>query len=95
MAITKTVTLRNGLSATDAYIRIDAFYGSKRTVTYSANTYLSREAFTGGPLQDPAPYLEQEMFAFEPDSSPDAPHVWEQCYAHLKAQDRFADAVDD
>ncbi len=95
MAINKTVKLRNGLTVEDAYIRVDAFHGSKFGVTYSANIYLSEVAFKGTDTEPAMPFLEQDVFDFVPDSAPDAAHVWEQCYAHLKAQDRFADAIDD
>jgi hypothetical protein len=93
MAVTKTIKLRNGLTAENAYIRVDAFNGSKGAITYSANTYLSEQAFKGSDTEAPAPYLEQELFEFEPDSAPDAPHVWAQCYNHLLQQDRFAGAT--
>ena len=93
MAITTTVKLRNGLVAADAYVRVDAFYGSKTGISYTANIYVSEEAFKGSDTSAPMPFIEQETFEFLPDSSPDAPHVWQQCYEHLLAQTRFADAV--
>jgi hypothetical protein len=95
MAITKTIKLRNGLTVPDAYIRVDAFQGSKTSVTYSANIYLSEVAFKGTDTEPAMPFLEQELFEFVPDSGADAAHVWEQCYAHLKGLDRFADAAND
>lgn len=95
MAIIKTLKLRNGLTAADAYIRVDAFYGSKASVSFSVNTYLSREAFTGTDTLPAQPFLEQEMLEFTPDAGPDAPPIWEQCYKHLKAEERFAGAIDD
>jgi hypothetical protein len=94
MAITTKLNLRNGLTVDDAYVRVDAFYGSKRAITYTANIYLSREAFKGGVDQPALPYLEQEMFEFQPQSTADAAHVWEQCYSDLKSRERFADAID-
>ncbi|TCP94480.1 hypothetical protein C8J42_101946 [Sphingomonas sp. PP-CE-1A-559] len=95
MAIIKTLELRNGLVAKNAYVRVDAFYGSKASISFSANTYLSREAFTGTDTLPAQPFLEQDMLEFTPDPGPDALPIWVQCYAHLKAQDRFADAADD
>jgi hypothetical protein len=95
MAITKTVKLRNGLMVPDAYIRVDAFQGSKTSITYTANIYLSEVAFKGTDTEPSTPFLEQEVLEFVPDSAAEAAHVWEQCYAHLKSLDRFTDAADD
>jgi hypothetical protein len=93
MAITKTIELRIGLFAKDAYIRVDAFSGCKDLIQYSANIYLSEQAFRGTDTVPSAPYLEQELFEFTPDSAADAPHVWGQCYDHLLQQERFAGAA--
>jgi len=87
MAITKTITLQPGVIIKDAYIRVDAFYGSKKDVTYSANAYVNEAAFREG-----VPYLQQDMLNFAPDSSPDAPSVWEQCYNHLVSLQNYTGA---
>lgn len=47
MALQKTITLGNGLVAADAYIRVDSIMGSKDTLTFSVNSYLSADAFNG------------------------------------------------
>ncbi len=85
----KNFPLLNGLVVPEAYIRIDAFFGSKSGITYSANTYMSEEAFKGGAATSAQPYLEQQLLELVPDSTPGAPPIWEQLYGHLSSQERY------
>lgn len=55
MAIQKTIQLNNGLTAPNAYIRVDTVSGCKGIMTISVNSYLSEAAFKGE-----APYTKQE-----------------------------------
>lgn len=95
MAISKTLPLSNGLTVTDAYIRIDTVCGSKLQIESTANIYLSQAAFQGtGSFTEPQPYLEQVVLSFIPDVTDSGKNFIEQAYVNLKAQDRFSGAVD-
>lgn len=63
MAIKKTIQLNNGLTAVDAYIRVDTVSGYKGSITVSVNSYLSEAAFKGVD-----PYTKQETL-MNPDGT--------------------------
>lgn len=89
MAIQKTITLQNGLVATNAYVRVDTVSGYKGGIDYSVNSYLSKEAFESG-----QGYLEQEMLHFIPSVSDDASNFIRQAYDDLKTRDKYKDGID-
>lgn len=89
MAIQKDVELQNGLIVNNAYHRIDTVSGSKNGITISVNSYTSQPAFLDG-----KPYLEQKIYTFEPDVSPNAVEIWTQCYEFIKSLDEYKRAVD-
>jgi len=95
MAISKTLALLNTLEVPNAYIRVDTVSGNADKITASVNIYLSQAAFEGtAPFTEPQSYLEQVIFDFAPDVSDTGKNFIEQAYANLKAQDRFAGALD-
>jgi len=96
MAISKTITLENGLVAQNAYIRIDTVAGYKGHIDAVAYGYLSREAFTGEePYTKPQSYvLGPFNFSFAPNLSDTAPGIFKQAYDALKLLPEFSEAVD-
>ncbi|NRT74430.1 hypothetical protein [Clostridium beijerinckii] len=88
MALSQNITLNNGLSIENAYIRIDTFSGSKNSVQIVANSYISQESYTNG-----IGYLEQKIYTFTPDTSDTAKIILKQGYEQLKAN-VYTTAVD-
>lgn len=82
-------TLSNGLSIEQAYFRIDTVTGNKESVQFSLLSYVSRDFFLEGKAN-----LDVEYHEFVPDVSDNAPNLFRQAYAYLKAFENFADAVD-
>lgn len=107
MAIKKTIQLKNGLTANDAYIRVDTVNGCKTSITISVNSYLSEDAFRGtgafvkpgllngvdALVPDPQPPLEQEMFTFTPDVAAGAGQFFGQAYAYILKLPKFSGGV--
>ncbi|WP_094603465.1 hypothetical protein SPSIL_015230 [Sporomusa silvacetica DSM 10669] len=89
MALQKTIALSSGLTADNAYIRIDTVSGYKGQITISVNSYVSQAEFTGG-----QGYLEQKMYLFVPSVADDALNFIKQGYVYLKTLTEFVDAVD-
>lgn len=89
MAISKNVTLSNGLTVENAYIRIDTVAGYKSGIDYSINSYISQEAFNNG-----HGYLEQDILHFVPDVNDDAPNFIKQAYEHSKTTEKYSGGID-
>lgn len=89
MALQITKKLQNGLVAPDAYHRIDTVSGHSGSLIISVNCYASREMYEQG-----APYLEQDLYTFAPDTSSNAKEVFTQGYEFLKNLPEFAEASD-
>jgi hypothetical protein len=89
MALQKTITLQNGLTAENAYIRIDTVSGYKGSITVSVNSYVSQTAF-----QEGTAYLEQKFYAFVPSVADGAENFIKQGYVHLKSLPECTDAID-
>jgi hypothetical protein len=89
MALKQNITLNNGLNIENAYIRIDTFSGSKKSVQIIVNSYISQESFNNG-----IGYLEQNIYTFTPDVSNTAKLVIKQGYEYIKTLEEYKDAVD-
>ncbi|WP_410512049.1 hypothetical protein PaeBR_18695 [Paenibacillus sp. BR2-3] len=89
MALTKKVTLENGLEANSAYIRIDTVSGYKGGLDISVNSYVSQEAFESG-----KGYLQQQFYNFTPSVENDSPNFIKQGYEYLKTLPEYIDALD-
>lgn len=89
MALQKTITLKNGLTVENAYIRIDTVSGYKGEITISVNSYASQTAFTSG-----KEYLEQTMYTFTPSVADGSDNFIKQGYVYLKTLTEFTDATD-
>ena len=89
MALSKNITLQNGLEVEKAYIRIDTVNGYKGLLSISVNSYISQKAF-----QDGKPYLEQKTYAFTPSVEEEAPNFIKQGYEYLKTLPEFSDCED-
>lgn len=89
MALEKTVTVSNGLSVPNAYIRIDSIGGYKGRLDVSVNSYVSKEAFNS----DQA-YLEQQIHHFVPSVDEGSPNFIKQAYEYLKTLPEFSESVD-
>jgi hypothetical protein len=89
MALQKTITLTNGLTATNAYVRIDTISGYKGELNISVNSYASQDAFVGG-----KGYLEQKLYNFIPSVADGSTNFIKQGYEYLKTLDEYKDATD-
>lgn len=89
MAISKNITLNNGLTVNNAYIRVDTISGFKGGLDISVNSYVSKEVF-----EDGQGYLEQKIYNFVPDVSDTALNFIKQGYEYLKTLDEYKDTVD-
>ena len=86
MALSKTITLNNGLKIKDAYIRIDTVNGFKNGIDISVNFYVSQETFNNG-----QGYLEQRMYNFVPSVEDTAPNFIKQGYEFARLSDYLVD----
>lgn len=89
MALSKNITLNNGLVVNNAYIRIDTVSGYKGGLDYSINSYISQDGFING-----QGYLEQEILHFVPSVEDNSPNFIKQAYEDAKTLPKYADAVD-
>lgn len=89
MAINKTITLNNGLTVNDAYIRIDTVNGYKGGIDYSINSYASQETFNNG-----QGYLEQEILHCIPSVEDGSSNFIKQCYEHAKTTVKYSGGTD-
>lgn len=89
MAISKNITLANGLTINNAYIRIDTVKGFKGGIDYSINSYASQDAFKNG-----KGYLEQDILHFVPSVLDNAPNFIKQAYEDAKKTDKYGGGID-
>ena len=89
MALQKTIILDNGLTATNAYIRIDTINGYKGGLQISVNSYAIQADFQNG-----KGYLEQKLYNFTPSVADDSKNFIKQGYEYLKTLTDFQDAAD-
>lgn len=89
MAISKNITLNNGLTVNNAYIRVDTVSGYKGGVDYSINSYASQDAFKNG-----KGYLEQEILHFVPSVLDTAPNWIKQAYEDVKKTTKYGGGTD-
>lgn len=89
MALSKDVVLSNGLTANNAYIRIDTVSGYKGGLDISLNSYLTKQGFENG-----MGYLEQKIYHFIPSVDDGSSNFIKQGYEYLKTLPEYSDAVD-
>jgi hypothetical protein len=85
MALSKTLNLRNGLVAQDAYHRIEKIQTSGKARA-SAEIWSYVEDLSAGPIQ-------QKMYSF-PYSLESSDNMYVQAYNHLKTLPDFEGATD-
>lgn len=83
MALQKTTTNASGLTATDAYHRVEnVTLASKTEITFSVRSYVSTDM----------PFFAEEFYSCAYDLSGSNPI--EQAYVHLKTLSEFSGATD-
>lgn len=89
MAIEKNITLANGLTVNNAYIRIDTVSGYKGGLDISVNSYVSQETFSNG-----QGYLEQEIVHFIPSVADESSNFIKQGYEYIKTTEKYGGGID-
>ncbi|MBW4083539.1 hypothetical protein [Paenibacillus sp. S150] len=89
MALSQSITLSNGLSVNEAYIRVDTVNGYKGGLDISVNSYVSQAAFTQG-----QGYIEQSLYHFIPSVEEGSENFIKQGYDYLKTLPEFESAID-
>lgn len=89
MGLSINADLSNGLSVNNAYHRIDAIGGSKETMLFTLNSYVSKEAY-----QEGKSYLAQKQYKFTPTVEDGASNFIKQAYEYLKRIPEFKGALD-
>lgn len=89
MALIKNITLKNGLTVENVYIKIQTLYGSKSGLDITINSYISSEALKSG--YEP---LEQDSEHFVPSVEENSSNFIKQGYEYLKTLPKFANAID-
>lgn len=87
MALSKTVTLGNGLSITDAYIKIDKVLGTKTSMQLMVSVYTSQSA---SEQYQPA---QTYFYDFSSDYTDSAKNIFKQGYQYLKTLSNFSSAT--
>lgn len=88
MAISKNLTLSNGLTISNAYIRIDTVSGYKGSLQISVNSYSSQQDFQNG-----KGYLDQKIYNFIPSVVDGSANFIKQGYEYLKTLDDYKDTT--
>lgn len=87
LAITKN--LQSGITLNDSYVKVFSFYGDKQRVSFTLNTYISRQACLEGKTA-----VSSESYAFIPDVSNKAPNFIRQMYLYVKQMPDYAKSLD-
>lgn len=89
MALSKTITLNNGLVVENAYIRIAEIAGNKHFLNLIVHSYISQQAFQEGKT-----FLEQKLYSFIPSVEEGVTNFIKQGYEYLKTLEEYQDAID-
>jgi len=89
MGFLKTITLDNGLSAENAYFKIDAYQGNGTVVSFDVKGWISRTASKDGST---LPFW-QNIFTFD-YALTSTENILTYGYTELKTTDTFLDATD-
>jgi len=89
MALLKTITLTNGLSAENAYCRIYSIMGNKSLMSIEVKSYVSQSAYT-----EDTPCLESNTYVFTTSVADGATNFIKQGYVYLKTLSEFSSATD-
>lgn len=88
LAISITKTFESGIKA-NSYARIDSLSGSKTSIRFTLNYYLSQEAF-----KDMYTYLQQETHTFTPSVAKGSENFIKQAYLYIKSLPEFQGSID-
>jgi len=89
MGLQLTLSLKSGLTATDAYIRVDNLQGNKNGITYVLLGYNSQTGYAAG--NEP---LYQDTLSFTPSVDDDATNFIKQAYVYAKTLSKYSSATD-
>lgn len=89
MALLKTIILDNGVTAVDAYHRIESINGNKDKIEIKLVAYLSQSHFLSGKS-----YLTGNFFSFTPSIEEGSPNFFKQGYEFVKSTSEFQGAID-
>lgn len=81
--------LKNGLSAQNAYVRIDSISGNKSVMSLDVKVYANQQAFS-----EAREFVDSRVYDFVPAVSDDAINYHKQGYEHLKSLPEYSAAVD-
>lgn len=81
--------LESGLIVENVFVRIDTVSGNINSITIDVKLYASKDFFEQG-----KPYIKENVYEFEHDSSESAYNVFKQGYMFLKTLPGFEDARD-
>lgn len=89
MALLVNIETNAGVTANNAYARIDAVSGSKDMVHMTINFYLSQNHFLQGKS-----FIQQVSHSFVPSVDEGSENFIKQGYEHAKTIPEFAGAID-
>ena len=85
MALQKTITLENGLTVPNAYIKIFNAGTDKKMTNILVRYYANAENTL---------HIYEHGYAFKPDMTDSGENLWKQGYEHLKSLPEFEGAID-
>ena len=93
MALQKTIELDNGLTATDAYIKIRHLHGCKGNINASVEAYASK-AIADAVISESRNDLWLKVWNFQIPAVDVTANLWQQTYVYLKTLDEFEECTD-
>lgn len=85
----RNYALNNGLSAQNAYIRIDNISGNKAVMSLDVKVYANQQAYIDGRTN-----VDSRVYEFVPAVSDDAVNYHKQGYEYLKSLNEYSTATD-
>lgn len=89
MALQLTITLDNGLEVPNAYHRISAVSGGKKSMTIILDSYISQIGFTAGKT-----LVQQKTYTFTPAVLDNSTNFIKQGYEYIKILPEFKSVAD-
>ncbi len=89
MGMILDISLPNGLSVKESYARIGMISGSKDSLSFSVDYYISRDKYLEG-----LEYLKRDLIYFKPSVAIGSQNFFKQAYLHTKTLDVFKEAKD-
>ena len=85
MAVSKDITITNGLTIPNAYIKVQSLFGDKNQITYTVAAFVdSTDDYV----------LKTEQFTFKPSENENAERWDKQCYVDLKTRGGYENSID-